>query len=104
MVRFPDRLLRDDLPEQERDAYDSVVGRQSARWGDPGDFYSGMLRCPPLAKWWNDGAAMFIAGNTGYTAAQREWIDMVVSQEIGCTLIYKGHIPDAVAVGVRPEA
>src|SRR5262249_16244300 len=104
MTRFPNRVKREDLPPEDLAAFDHVTERQSKLWGRVPDYWPNLSYCPPFADWWNDGGALFIAGNTGYTAPQREWVDMVVSQEIGCTIIYIGHMPDAIAVGVRPEA
>lgn len=40
----------------------------------------------------------------GYTHADREWVDMVLAEELGCTGVYCAHMLDACAVGVRPEA
>jgi hypothetical protein len=104
MTRMPRRPNRDELPQDELAGYDSVFDRLNKLWGDPGDFYGALLNCPPVAEWWNAGASMFITGNTGYTPAQREWCDMVVCQELSWNSVYMAHMPDAVAVGVRPAA
>jgi hypothetical protein len=99
-----DSPKREEIPPEELAGYDSVVGRLNKLWGHTGTFYGPLLNCPPVAEWWNAGASMFITANTGYTPAQREWCDMVVCQELGWNSIYLVHMPDAVAVGVRPGA
>ena len=39
-----------------------------------------------------------------YSHAEREWADMVLSEELQAWGVYYAHIWDAVAVGVRPQA
>jgi hypothetical protein len=40
----------------------------------------------------------------GMKNADREWVDMVVCDEVKCWWVLYVHAPDAIAVGVRPEA
>lgn len=39
-----------------------------------------------------------------YSDADRELVDMVLATDLSCNAIFTVHIPDAIAVGVRPEA
>jgi AhpD family alkylhydroperoxidase len=100
---------RDEVAAEERADYDAVVERQSALAypgrpaGSAGPYFDVLLHTPPLAKAISDGGRLFRTAR-GYSPADREWIDMVVSQELGCNRVLGSHMPDAVAVGVRPEA
>src|SRR5262249_746564 len=39
-----------------------------------------------------------------FAHADREWIDIVLGRELGSNSVVYAHTPDAIAVGVRPEA
>jgi alkylhydroperoxidase family enzyme len=100
---------REDVPEEERAAYDAVLERQLSlayagrAAGSAGPYFDVLLHSPALAKAISDGGRIFRTART-YSPADREWIDMVVSHELGCNRVLGSHMPDAVAVGVRPEA
>jgi hypothetical protein len=117
---------RDDVREDERAAYDSVVERQTAygyadfvkrfRHPDvltafPGDrvqpYFAALLNSPLIAAGMSDlGAVYRRAGE--YEGAMRhvdrEWVDVVMSDELGINWVPYVHAADAAAVGVRPEA
>lgn len=117
---------RDAIPEDERSAYDSVVGRQAAYDYTPfvkrflhedvlrafpgtsmQPYFGAMLNSPLVAQGMSDlGAVYRTRGETpdGMTHADREWVDMVLFEEVSCFWVVYVHAPDAVASGVRAEA
>jgi alkylhydroperoxidase family enzyme len=117
---------RDDLREGEREAFDSVVDRQTAYGytefvkrflhddvlrAFPGDrvqpYFSAMLNSPLIAEGMSDLGAVYRTRGEhadGMQHADREWIDMVICDELECLWVLYVHAPDAVASGVRPEA
>lgn len=126
MTWTPSMPDRDAIPEDERAAYDSVVDRQAAYdYTDfvkrflhpevlrafPGTsmqpYFGAMLNSPLVAAGMSDlGAVYRTRGETpnGMTHADREWIDMVVCDELECLWVLYVHAPDAVASGMRVEA
>lgn len=114
--------VRDD----ERAAYDSVVERQTAYgYADfvkrfrhpemlrafPGDrvqpYFAALLNSPLIAAGMSDLGAVYRRTGEyqgGMRHIDREWVDMVMSDELGINWVLYVHAPDAAAVGVRPEA
>jgi alkylhydroperoxidase family enzyme len=109
MARLPAQPQRDEIPEEERAAYDRVVASRRAWLGAPegraDPFYGALLNSPPLANQLNDLTRYLIAGDArgSYTHAEREWIDLVLGCEFGWRTGLVTHMPFAVAAGVRPE-
>ncbi len=120
---MPDReQVRDD----ELAAYDRVVAQQAAydyvpfvstflhedvKEAFPGSrtqpYFSAMLNSPLISAGMSDlGVVYRTRGeyDDGMTHADREWIDMVLCDELECFWVLYVHAPDAAAVGVRPEA
>jgi len=117
---------RSDLRDDELDAYDRVVARQAAydyapfvkRFlhdsvlaAFPGDrlqpYFAALLNSPLIADGISElGVVHRTRGNyaDSYEQADREWIDMVLCDEVRCNWVLYVHAPDAVASGVRPEA
>jgi hypothetical protein len=117
---------RNAIPEDERAAYDSVVDRQKAYdYTDfvktflhedvlrafPGTrmqpYFGAMLNSPLVAQGMSDlGAVYRTRGDTpgGMSHADREWVDMVICDEVECLWVLYVHAPDAVASGMRAEA
>lgn len=117
---------RSAVREDELAAYDRVVGQQTAYgYTDfvkrfhhkqvleafPGDrvqpYFAAMLNSPLISAGMSDlGVVYRTRGeyDDGMSHADREWIDMVICDELDNNWVLYVHAPDAVAVGVRPEA
>lgn len=126
MTWTPTMPERDAIPETELAAYDNVVARQAAYDYTPfvkrfmhedvlrafpgtsmQPYFGAMLNSPLVAQGMSDlGAVYRTRGETpdGMTHADREWIDMVLFEEVNCFWVVYVHAPDAVASGVRAEA
>jgi hypothetical protein len=108
MSRIPPRPPREAIADAEREAYDRVVERQAAVWPereDPaGPFYGPLLHSPPLALSLSEQARWFVTGEErgSYTNADREWVDLVLANEVGWNAVLPAHLADAVAVGIPP--
>jgi hypothetical protein len=103
------RPAREDVAPEDLENYDSVVERTLRVHGgesNPANYFGALLNAPPLA------AALVHMGRIvregqlrgSYTDAERELIDIVYGVDFGYNGIFLPHIPDAFAVGVRPEA
>ncbi len=117
---------REDVREDEREAYDRVVAQQRAynyapfvstflhpkvREAFPGDrlqpYFAAMLNSPLISAGMSDLGVVYRTRGEfadGMTHADREWIDMVLCDELECFWVLYVHAPDAASVGVRPEA
>jgi hypothetical protein len=117
---------REDVREDERAAYDRVVEQQTAYGyvdfvkqfqhkgvldAFPGDrvqpYFAAMLNSPLISAGMSDlGVVYRTRGeyDDGMSHADREWVDMVICEELGNNWVLYVHAPDAAAVGVRPEA
>jgi hypothetical protein len=117
---------RDEVREDELPAYDRVIAQQQAynyvpfvktflhpevRDAFPGDrlqpYFAAMLNSPLIsAGMSNLGVVYRTRGefDDGMEHRDREWVDMVLCDEVECFWVLYVHAPDAVAVGVRPEA
>jgi alkylhydroperoxidase/carboxymuconolactone decarboxylase family protein YurZ len=117
---------RDEVREDELSAYDRVVNQQNAynyvpfvktflhpevREAFPGDrlqpYFAAMLWSPLIsAGMSNLGLVYRTRGEfpDGMQHSDREWVDMVLCDELECFWVLYVHAPDAAAVGVRPEA
>jgi alkylhydroperoxidase/carboxymuconolactone decarboxylase family protein YurZ len=82
------------------------VGNAHGLEGIAATCFGALLQPPPLA-------ATLVRFGTGirqgqlrgtYTDAERELMDIVLAVELGDNAVLAVHIPDAVAVGVRPDA
>jgi alkylhydroperoxidase family enzyme len=119
----PDRSV---LRPEEVEPYDRLVARQTAYgYADfvkkflheevleafPGTrvqpYFGALLNSPLIADLISElGVVMRTRGEypDSHSQADREWVDMVLCQELGCNWVIYVHAPDAIAVGVRPEA
>jgi hypothetical protein len=117
---------REDVREDERAAYDRVVAQQTAYGyvdfvkrfhhkgvldAFPGDrvqpYFAAMLNSPLISAGMSDLGVIYRTRGEfadGMTHADREWVDMVLCEELGNNWVLYVHAPDAAAVGVRPEA
>ena len=111
MPHLPPQPDRSQIAEEELEAYDRVVRSRAAytRRSEAGKadvFYGALLNSPTLADLLNDSVRYLVgaAARGTFSHADREWVDMVLAQELGWDAVFYGHMPDAVALGVRPEA
>jgi hypothetical protein len=105
---------REQFKEAEREMFDRVAARQtSLTYKDRpaneavGPYYGLLLHSPRIADLLSALAIFYrTRGETegSFTHADREWIDIVLGTELGSNSVVLAHIPDAIAVGVRPEA
>jgi hypothetical protein len=104
-LALPDRNEFDDPADLS--AYDSVVDRNTAKFGKVTPYHGALLNSPQF------GAALNHIGRLSRTAgerddtfshADREFVDQVLSADFGTNAVLGIHIPDALAVGVRLEA
>lgn len=98
-----------DVQSDERGDYDRVMERTSRVHGLDGpaaDYFGALLNAPPLAAVLTDLGTQVRRGmlRGTYTDAERELMDIALAVELGSNAILPIHIPDALAVGVRPEA
>jgi alkylhydroperoxidase family enzyme len=100
---------RDEVPEEEREAYDRVFERTSRIHGldsVQAHYFRALLNAPPLADVLVRFGRLAREGQLrgAYTDAERELVDMVLATDLDYNGILDVHVPDALAVGVRPEA
>jgi alkylhydroperoxidase/carboxymuconolactone decarboxylase family protein YurZ len=122
----PPMPSRDSIREEEREAYDRLVERQTAYGytefvkrflhkemllAFPGDsvqpYFCALLNSPLIAGGMSDLGVVYRTRGEyadGMSHADREWIDMVMSEELKCNWVLYVHAPDAVAQGIRAEA
>jgi alkylhydroperoxidase family enzyme len=108
-ARLPQPPDRDSVPEAERADYDLVAARIGRLYGEydvPSAYFGALLNAPPLAAAVVRLGRMVREGQLrgAYTDAERELVDIVLGVDFGYNGIFTVHIPDAIAVGVRPEA
>jgi hypothetical protein len=102
----PDRAA---IPEDERADYDAVMERTERIHGLDGiaaTYFGALLNAPPLAAVLAQYGTRVRQGQLRgtYTDAERELMDLALAHELRGSAILPIHVPDAVAVGVRPEA
>jgi hypothetical protein len=105
---------RELVAEDEREMFDRVVARQNAlTWkGRPSDetagpYFGPLMQSPPVSDLLSALGIFYRTRgetNNSYAHADREWVDIVLGTELGSNAVVISHIPDAIAVGVRPEA
>jgi pyruvate/2-oxoglutarate dehydrogenase complex dihydrolipoamide dehydrogenase (E3) component len=101
------------FPPEHRQALETAAGLAGgvALECDPQDqvqpYMGAMLNSPLIMNLISELGVVFrTRGEQGnsYEHKDREWVDMVLAEELQCWGVYYGHMADAVAVGVRPEA
>jgi alkylhydroperoxidase family enzyme len=122
----PPQPDRGALRPEEVEPYDRLVARQAAYdyvpfvktflhpevlEAFPGTkvqpYFGALLGSPLIADLISElGVVMRTRGEhaDSHSQADREWVDMVLCQELGCNWVIYVHAPDAIAVGVRPAA
>lgn len=113
-MREFERLLgkppRDAVAPDELEDYDFVEARTTSidyeAFDTPARYFAAMLTSPPsAAQCVRMGQHVRKGALRGmYTDAERELIDVVLAKDLGYNSILTVHLPDAFAVGVRPEA
>lgn len=101
-----------DFTGAERDAFVKVYRRysQDPEFRDPipdGAYTRWALHSPVLASLFSEfGRTMRLVGDGqgSFSHMEREFVDQVLSWDLGCDLFQEMHLQDAVAVGVRIEA
>lgn len=126
MTFTPPMPPRDSIRPEEVEAYDRLVHRQTAYgYTDfvkrflheemllafPGTevqpYFQALLHSPLIAAGMSDLGVVYRTRGEfadGMSHADREWIDMVMSEELRCNWVLYVHAPDAVAQGIRVEA
>lgn len=112
MTRNIEEPARDEVPPEQVEFYDAIIGRERARGqaasaDKVGGYFGALLNSPPLGYHLSMmGRYCRAAGdNPGtYSHADREWVDQVLSKDWGSTTVLTHHVPDALAVGVRLDA
>jgi hypothetical protein len=126
----PPQPERSEIAPEELAAYDRVVARQAAynypetrklyppehllesqahdaASGRVQPYMGAMLNSPLIMDLISElGVVLRTRGEQGnsYEHKDREWVDMVLGEELQAWGVYYGHMLDAAAVGVRPEA
>lgn len=110
MSRLPQLPPREAIPESLLEDYDFVVNRQARLWasapGNSDPYFGALLNSPPMAATLARLGRMMREGQVRgtYSDSDREFVDMVLSVDLGYNAILALHLPDALAVGVRIEA
>lgn len=111
-VRPPGQPDRSVFSGEELEAYDWVVQRERNRGEADGNgrinrYYGSLLHSPTMCSHVSGlGRWVRLVGDRGdsFTHADREWVDQVLSKELGSTTVIAGHLEDALVQGVRLEA
>jgi hypothetical protein len=112
MIRNVEEPNRDEVPEEERDFYDAILGRERARGQSEseekvGGYFGALLNSPPLGYHLSMiGRYVRAVGDTpgSFSHAEREWVDQVLSKDWDSYVVLHHHLPDGLAVGVRLDA
>lgn len=112
MSERPFQPARTDVAPEELEAYDRVIARQVGYgYGRPtdeeaGPYFGALLQAPVIADHLSElGVYYRTRGEApgSFTHTDREWTDMVIGNDLSPMILW-GHMLDAVASGVRPEA
>jgi 4-carboxymuconolactone decarboxylase len=107
--RLPPPPAPDSVEAGERADFERVMERTTRVHGLDGpaaQYFGALLNAPPLAAALTDLGTQVRRGmlRGTYTDAERELMDITLAVALGSNSILPIHIPDALAVGVRPEA
>ncbi len=108
-ARLPQPPALEDVAAEELADYEHVVertGRVHGAESPAAQYFGALLNSPPLAAALTRlGTEVRRGGLRGtYTDADRELMDIALAVALGSNAILPIHIPDALAVGVRPQA
>jgi alkylhydroperoxidase family enzyme len=107
--RLAMRPSRKAFSTDERLSYDAVVERTQRVHGGAGpaeQYFDALLNSPPLASALVHLGTLIRQGQIRgtYSDADRELMDIALAVELDSNAILPIHVPDALAVGVRPAA
>jgi hypothetical protein len=106
----PKQPRREEIADEDLVHYDAVIDRRLLRNPDArtdAGYYGRLLNSPEMAAALSRfGSMARLRGERGdsYAHADREFVDQVLSVDLGTNAVQRTHIPDAVASGVRLEA
>jgi alkylhydroperoxidase/carboxymuconolactone decarboxylase family protein YurZ len=108
-ARLPQPPAPEDVAPEELADLEHVVertGRVHGAESPAAQYFGALLNSPPLAAALSRlGTEVRRGGLRGtYTDADRELMDIALAVALGSNAILPIHIPDALAVGVRPDA
>jgi hypothetical protein len=111
-VRPPGQPDIAEFSGDDREAYENVITRERNRGGVDAEgktsaYYGSLLRSPQMCYHIAAlGRLVRLAGDRDdtYTHADREWVDQVLCFDLRTNVVMRGHLEDALARGVRPEA
>lgn len=103
---------RTEIPDEDLPAYDVALARHAPELkpgedAEIGGYHGALLNSPPFAEALEAfGRVVRTRGEYEgtYSHADREFVDQVLSIDMGTNCVQLTHIPDALAVGVRLEA
>jgi hypothetical protein len=112
MARPPAAPEPDEIRADELEYYEGIVERERNRGGLTPDgkvpgYFGALLNSPGMGFHISSlGRLVRQAGDypDTYSHADREWVDQVLSKDWGSNTVLGGHIPDALARGVRLDA
>jgi len=117
MTRPPVQPKRTEIAPEDLEAYDAVITRMRRVFGageapaeeefDAGEYFGALLNSPPMCAIASQmGTFVRTAAERGntYSHADREFVDQVLSADLGTNVVQHVHIPDALATGIRLEA
>lgn len=112
MPRPPRLPARDQIADSELPDYDAGLDRARRMRADrPGEdippYFAALLNAPPVAAGLMElGRIVRTRGEQpdSYSHHDRELVDQVLAALWGTNVVQRTHVPDAIAVGVRPEA
>jgi hypothetical protein len=112
MIRNIEEPARDEVPDNEREFYDAIIGREQARGQNESDEkvggYFGALMNSPVLGYHLSMIGRYVRAvgdrSGSFSHADREWVDQVLSKDWDSYVVLHHHLPDALAVGVRMEA
>jgi hypothetical protein len=114
MPRPPAQPRKDQFVDQaDLEAYEALVGRYRKDPSVPWDqvpispYFGALLNSPQFAAGLGRlGTLVRTAGDREgtYSHLDREFVDQVLAPYLGTNVVMKTHVPDALAVGMRPEA
>jgi len=109
-IRPPSRPARSEVPPEDHEAYDYVTARMERMTDEyratAGFYHGALLNSPQVAAGLNRLGAIVRTGSKrgSYTDAERELADVVLAVDFSYNGVLPIHLPDAIAVGMRPEA
>ena len=99
MARIP-RVTRDDIPENERAAYDAFLEKRGGKLN--AGPYSLLLHAPEVAQRM-ESLRLCLRDDASLPQKVQELVMLTVAREMDCAYIWFAHAPAARAMGVRGD-